>query len=189
MYRQQAQQQAQQSENMQRDPSLIQFNDLSTLSQKKFERARSKYLLDKLTGKLNNPDYFLQLTRSMAELNGTDTDQFLSTLYAQAKEKKEAADLAALKDGSESMQDTHRIQLMERQSKQLEALTSDVQEADIEKTSPIGQQKKQWSELDKYIELLLDSKQTDQSVFVYLNPSPDGNPYDLQISQYHDRNE
>lgn len=55
---------------MQRDPSLIQFNDLSTLSQKKFERARSKYLVDKLTGKLNNADYFLQLTRSMAEFSG-----------------------------------------------------------------------------------------------------------------------
>jgi len=41
--------------------------------------------------------------------------------------------------------------------------------------------KKTWSELDKYIELLLDSKQTDQSVFVYLNPSPDGNPYDLTV--------
>ena len=44
---------------MQRDPSLIQFNDLSSFNQKKIERARSKYLLDKLTGKLNNPDYFL----------------------------------------------------------------------------------------------------------------------------------
>lgn len=74
---------------MQRDPSLIQFNDLSTLSQKKFERARSKYLLDKLTGKLNNADYFLQLTRSMAEQNGTDTDEFLNRLYAKAKEGRE----------------------------------------------------------------------------------------------------
>ena len=67
LYKQSIQQQIQQSDNMQRDPSLIQFNDLSTFSQKKFERARSKYLLDKLTGKLNNPDYFLQLSRSMAE--------------------------------------------------------------------------------------------------------------------------
>jgi|LauGreDrversion4_2_1035121.scaffolds.fasta_scaffold90266_2 dynein heavy chain len=75
---------------MQRDPSLIQFNDLSTLSQKKFERARSKYLLDKLTGKLNNADYFLQLTRSMAELNGTDSEEFLADLYAKAKLQKEA---------------------------------------------------------------------------------------------------
>jgi hypothetical protein len=57
---------------MQRDPSLIQFNDLSTFTQKKFERARSKYLLDKLTGKLNNPDYFLQLSNSMAEIAGFD---------------------------------------------------------------------------------------------------------------------
>ena len=50
--------------------------------------------------------------------------------------------------------------------------------------------KKAWSELDKYIELLLDSKQTDQSVFVYLNPNSDsGNPYDLTVCQYHDRDE
>ena len=74
---------------MQRDPSLIQFNDLSTLSQKKFERARSTYLVDKLTGKLNNADYFLQLTRSMAEFSGQDTDEFLSNLYAKGKEHKE----------------------------------------------------------------------------------------------------
>jgi len=46
---------------------------LSSFSQKKFERARSRYLLDKLTGKLNNPDYFVLLSRSMAELNGYDT--------------------------------------------------------------------------------------------------------------------
>ena len=26
-------------------------------------------------------------------------------------------------------------------------------------------------------------------MFVYLNPNPNGNPYDLQVSQYHDRNE
>ena len=53
----------------------------------------------------------------------------------------------------------------------------------------VAKTKKTWSELDKYIELLLDSKQTDQSVFVYLNPNANGNPYDLQVCQYHDRNE
>ena len=26
-------------------------------------------------------------------------------------------------------------------------------------------------------------------MFVYLNPNPEGNPYDLQVCQYHDRNE
>jgi hypothetical protein len=45
---------------------------------------------------------------------------------------------------------------------------------------PKETKKKTWSELDKYIELLLDSKQTDQSVFVYLNPNRNtSNPYDL----------
>lgn len=48
-------------------------------------------MLDKLTGKLNNADYFLQLTRSMAELQGTDTDEFLSKLYAKAKENRDAS--------------------------------------------------------------------------------------------------
>ena len=100
LQRQQIQQQIQQSENMQRDPTLIQFNDLSTLSQKKFERARSKYLVDKLTGKLNNADYFLQLTRSMAELNGQDTDEFLSQLYAKGREHKEKEAAAALGEHS-----------------------------------------------------------------------------------------
>ena len=72
---------------MQRDPSLIQFNDLSTFSQKKFERARSKFLLDKLTGKLNNPDYFLQLERTMAELTGTDTDERLAEIFGKSPHK------------------------------------------------------------------------------------------------------
>ena len=45
--------------------------------------------MDKLTGKLNNADYFLQLTRSMAEASGQDTDEFLSNLYARGKEHKE----------------------------------------------------------------------------------------------------
>lgn len=37
---------------MMRDPQMIQFNDLSTFSQKSLERARSRFLLDKLTGRL-----------------------------------------------------------------------------------------------------------------------------------------
>jgi len=57
LQKQHVQQQIQQSESMLRDPSLIQFNDLSSFSQKSLERARSRYLLDKLTGKMNNKDY------------------------------------------------------------------------------------------------------------------------------------
>jgi len=44
-----------------------------------------------------------------------------------------------------------------------------------EKTEP-----KVWSDLDKYIELLLDSKSEEETVFMYLNPNPNnGDPYDL----------
>jgi hypothetical protein len=36
-----------------------------------------------------------------------------------------------------------------------------------------------WSDLDKYIELLLDSKSEEETVFMYLNPNNNGDPYDL----------
>lgn len=36
---------------------------------------------------------------------------------------------------------------------------------------------------------MLDSKQTDQSVFIYLNPNSNTNPYDLLTAKYHERNE
>ena len=42
-----------------------------------------------------------------------------------------------------------------------------------------------WSDLDKYIELLLDSKSEEETVFVYLIPNPgNSDPYDLQVSDY-----
>ena len=46
-----------------------------------------------------------------------------------------------------------------------------------------------WSDLDKYIEILLDTKSEDETVFTYLNPNPNGDPYDLLVSNYQDRNE
>jgi len=46
-----------------------------------------------------------------------------------------------------------------------------------------------WSDLDKYIELLLDSKSEEETVFVYLNPNPNGDPYDLLVCSYQQRNE
>jgi hypothetical protein len=42
----------------------------------------------------------------------------------------------------------------------------------------------QWSELDKFIELLLDSKSDEETVFLYLNPNESGDPYDLQVTTY-----
>ena len=45
-----------------------------------------------------------------------------------------------------------------------------------------------WSDLDKYIELLLDSKSEEETVFVYLNPnSKTKDPYDLEVSNYMER--
>ena len=44
-----------------------------------------------------------------------------------------------------------------------------------------------WSDLDKYIELLLDSKSEEETVFVYLIPHNDTDPYDLKVVDYGDR--
>ena len=52
-----------------------------------------------------------------------------------------------------------------------------VQDSEEEKKHEIIQQK--WNDLDKYIELLLDNKSEEETVFVYLNPNTNGNPYDL----------
>lgn len=52
-----------------------------------------------------------------------------------------------------------------------------------QKTEP-----KVWSDLDKYIELLLDSKSEEETVFMYLNPNlQNGDPYDLQVISYDHR--
>jgi dynein heavy chain len=46
----------------------------------------------------------------------------------------------------------------------------------------------QWSDLDKFIELLLDSKSDEETVFLYLNPNKKtGDPYDLLLTEYRDR--
>jgi dynein heavy chain len=57
-------------------------------------------------------------------------------------------------------------------------------ESSDQKTEP-----KVWSELDKYIELLLDSKSEEETVFMYLNPNAvSSDPYDLQVTSYEKRN-
>ena len=52
-----------------------------------------------------------------------------------------------------------------------------------------GTHGQKWSDLDKYIELLLDSKSEEETVFVYLNPNPNQDPYDLLVTSYQGRNE
>lgn len=46
-----------------------------------------------------------------------------------------------------------------------------------------------WTDLDKYIELLLDSKSEEETVFLYLNPNDKGDPYDLNVVPYAQKNE
>lgn len=48
---------------------------------------------------------------------------------------------------------------------------------------------KEWVDLDRYIELLLDSKSEDEIVFIYCNPNLKGDPYDLKVCSYDERNE
>lgn len=46
---------------------------------------------------------------------------------------------------------------------------------------------KNFSDLDKYIELLLDSKAEEESVFLYLNCANQSDPYDLAVVSYNNR--
>ena len=64
-----------------------------------------------------------------------------------------------------------------------------VKKVGFDETAVQGEKKKpqKWSDLDKYIELLLDSKNDDEAVFVYLNPNENGDPYDLKVCSFQER--
>jgi Fe-S-cluster formation regulator IscX/YfhJ len=147
----------------------------------------------------------------MAEMTGQDTDEFLTNLYAKGKEHKEkemAMNKSGYLAGIGGLNESRMSEKMMQREQQMSVsgskagggLEFEIHAVDgvisgaVDKSqidSPLKEKnKKTWSELDKYIELLLDSKQTDQSVFVYLNPNPEtSNPYDLSVCQYHDRDE
>ena len=55
------------------------------------------------------------------------------------------------------------------------------------KEEPSGRGTK-WTDLDKYIELLLENPDKKQCEFIYLNPNENCDPYDLKISGYEERN-
>jgi len=57
--------------------------------------------------------------------------------------------------------------------------------ADQEKNK--DKEAKNFSDLDKYIELLLDSKAEEESVFLYLNCANPSDPYDLGVVGYNNR--
>jgi len=94
------------------------------------EKARSKFLVDKLTGKFPDP------------------------------RKAETA-------GSFKKQDTMQIDLTE----------NEVDKG--QKTKKTAKKVQTWTDLDKYIELLLESRSEEETVFQYLKGNKNGDPYDL----------
>jgi hypothetical protein len=136
---------------LQGPPAMVMagFEGGYSMNQKNLELARSKFLLDKLTGKLP------------PELRNS----------AKAK-------LEPLYD-----QDELKSKLSQQDDAIGKPLDDDEEEEEKKETT---QQK--WSDLDKYIELLLDSKSEEETVFVYLNTNPNNDPYDLLVCSYQERN-
>jgi hypothetical protein len=140
-------------------PSLVYagFEGGASLSQKNLELARSKFLLDKITGKLPKELRQGKLTK-LPPIGSDDT------------KSNHTASQSSLK----------------KQEKASEPVEPDVitgHESTEKKT-----EQKVWSDLDKYIELLLDSKSEEETVFMYLNPKENStDPYDLQVASYDGR--
>lgn len=127
-------------------PSLVYagFEGGASMSQKNLEQARSKFLLDKLTGKL-------------------PTDQLKAALE-EAFEGHTASQTSLKKTDKGDTKVSYN-------------------DEDDKKKKNLKKEKK-WSELDKFIELLLDSKSEEETVFMYLNPMPKEEgygPYDLKV--------
>ena len=169
--RQHIEQKIKQTETMLRDPSLFQFQDQTTYSQKSLERARSRYLLDKLTGKAAQERSFYAPRASRGEIRPQITGSGMKKLDLFAPNEETYSHSEDMPQQSETSEGDPN-----RGDYEVEGLRDEQEE------------RKEWSELDKYIELLLDSKQTDQSIFVYLKPDKENpNPYDLKVCTYQER--
>ena len=133
-------------------PALVYagFEGGASMSQKNLEQARSKFLLDKLTGKLP-PRTLPPLQKSVSQISTSDLTKGAAASTAKPKVDVEKPNVVTnLRD-------------------------------DNSKQSPKPQQ---WGELDKYIELLLDTRSEEETVFTYLKCSDKGDPYDLQPCGY-----
>jgi hypothetical protein len=144
------------------------FEGGMSLSQKNLEQARTKFLLDKLTGKLP-PEMKGGHASVLPPLNlNKDTPK-------KGGPKSRGGMSVSSKGGARDDN--------EKEVKFAIGGTSD------EKTGSGKKAGQKWSDLDKYIELLLDSKSEEETVFVYLNPNPNQDPYDLLVTSYQGRNE
>ena len=93
------------------------------------------------------------------------------------KRKLEPMDMEEDKNGDISRDDMAKSEVIDGQ-------TSNKSQQNLQKAI----KNREWVDLDKYIELLLDSKSEDEIVFIYCNPNPNGDPYDLQVCGYEKRN-
>ena len=136
-------------------PALVYagFEGGASMSQKNLEQARSKYLLDKLTGKLP--------PRTLPPI-GEKTEGQAST-----EEFKGAATSAvgAATSGQKPKGDAEPPNVVHNLR---------------EENSKKPKKPQQWGELDKYIELLLDTRSEEETVFTYLNCPNKNDPYDLE---------
>ena len=139
------------------------FEGGMSLSQKNLEQARTKFLLDKLTGKLP------------AELKGGNAQILPPLNIIKDTPKKGPKSRGGMSTSSKSRADDEK-----RVDFNLGSSPGDEKGAAKGK----GAHGQKWSDLDKYIELLLDSKSEEETVFVYLNPNPNQDPYDLLVTSY-----
>ena len=140
-------------------PSLVYagFEGGVSMSQKNLELARSKFLLDKLTNKLPK-----ELRKGKGKI------------------------LPPL-DDSKSQHSASQSSI--RKQEKTETVKPEVcyRKEDKESNASKTKDAKNFSDLDKYIELLLDSKAEEESVFLYLNCANASDPYDLGVVGYNNR--
>ena len=136
-------------------PALVYagFEGGASMSQKNLEQARSKFLLDKLTGKLPPKRTLPALDRPDSQRSGSD---LLGKSVIGGKPKADA----------EPPNVVHNLR---------------------EENSKKPKKPQQWGELDKYIELLLDTRSEEETVFTYLSCRNKSDPYDLTPCGYKDR--
>ena len=136
-------------------PSLVYagFEGGASMSQKNLEQARSKFLLDKLTGKLP--------PRTLPPIEKTEGQRSVSDLNKIANSS-----------GTKPKADTEPPNVVHNPR---------------EENSKKPKKPQQWGELDKYIELLLDTRSEEETVFTYLRCSNKNDPYDLEPVGYKDR--
>ena len=154
---------------LQGPPAMIYagFEGGMSLSQKNLEQARTKYLLDKLTGKLP-PELKVGNAQILPPLNLNNNKD---------TPKKGTKSNKSFSTKSHAGEDTKEVKFV---------FGAEEEKPQGKKSAAHGQK---WSDLDKYIELLLDSKSEEETVFVYLNPNPNQDPYDLLVTSYQGRNE